>query len=96
MKLNKTIGAISIAAALALSGCGSSGSNSGAGDNASYAKVFKKKSVGDQVEELMGGVIGIADEVGSGKMGDHLGESIDKADTTKVESQFSWILKILL
>jgi len=37
MKLNKTIGAISIAAALALSGCGSSGSNSGAGDNSRLA-----------------------------------------------------------
>ena len=38
----------------------------------------------------MGGVIGIVDEVGHGKMADPMGEDLAHADTTLVESQFSW------
>lgn len=59
-------------------------------DVTSYTDTFKAFSVGDQVEELLGGVIGIADEVGNGKMGDPMGEDLGSADTTLVESQFSW------
>lgn len=59
-------------------------------DVATYTETFKAFSVGDQVEELLGGVIGIADEVGNGKMGDPMGEDLGSADTTLVESQFSW------
>ena len=93
MNIRLTLGAISLATALALTGCGNnngSGANGGNGDATNYSKTFKSMSIGDQVEELMGGVIGIADEVGNGKIGDPLGESVDKADTTLVESQFSW------
>jgi len=86
------LGMVSVVTSLMLVGCGSSG-----GDNSStsndingYKAQFLGKSTGDQVEELMGGVIGIADEVGHGKMGDPLGEDIASADTTLVESQFSW------
>jgi len=94
MNIKLTLGAISIATALALTGCGSNSSNNSGngidngngGANQSYKAQFKAKSIGDQVEELMGGVIGIADEVGHGKMGDPLGEE----DNTLVESQFSW------
>ncbi|WP_299804132.1 imelysin family protein [uncultured Shewanella sp.] len=42
------------------------------------------------VEELVNGMIGIVDEVGNGKIADPFGESLDKADTSKVESQYSW------
>lgn len=42
------------------------------------------------VEEIIQGMIGIVDEVGNGKIADPLGASKDKADTTKVESQYSW------
>ena len=94
MKLKTTLGALSLSVILALSGCGSSGSSNPSdqqpGGSNNYSKTFKALSVGDQVEELMGGVIGIADEVGNGKIGDPLGESKDDADTTLVESQFSW------
>lgn len=94
MKKIVTTGIISTVTALLLAGCGGSGSSdSGSSGNVtqnSYATTFKARSVGDQVEELMGGVIGIADEVGNGKMGDPLGSDIGSADTTLVESQFSW------
>ncbi|MDX1283243.1 imelysin family protein [Shewanella colwelliana] len=42
------------------------------------------------VEELVNGMIGIVDEVGNGKIADPFGTSIDTADTSKVESQYSW------
>ncbi|GIU05794.1 MULTISPECIES: imelysin family protein [unclassified Shewanella] len=42
------------------------------------------------VEELVNGMIGIVDEVGNGKIADPFGESLAKADTSKVESQYSW------
>jgi len=40
--------------------------------------------------EYVNGMIGIADEVGNGKIADPFGADIDHADTTKVESPFSW------
>ncbi len=46
----------------------------------------KNFSVSAATEELIGGLIGIADEVGNGKMGDPYNDK----DTTLVESQFSW------
>lgn len=42
------------------------------------------------IEELINGMIGIVDEVGNGKISDPFGASIDKVDTSKVESQYSW------
>ena len=42
------------------------------------------------VEELVNGLIGIVDEVGNGKIADPFGADVDSADTTKVESQYSW------
>ncbi len=42
------------------------------------------------VEELINGMIGIVDEVGNGKIADPFGASKDKADTSLVESQYSW------
>ncbi|QDE32320.1 MULTISPECIES: imelysin family protein [Shewanella] len=42
------------------------------------------------IEELINGMIGIVDEVGNGKIADPFGESISTADTSKVESQYSW------
>ena len=42
------------------------------------------------VEELVQGMIGIVDEVGNGKIADPFGTSITTADTSKVESQYSW------
>jgi putative iron-regulated protein len=39
------------------------------------------------IEELVKGMIGIVDEVGNGKIADPFGESLAKADTSKVESQ---------
>lgn len=100
MKIRTTLGALSLGAILALSGCGSDGNSSNpggngddsgnGGDTSKYRNVFLQKSFGDQVEELMGGIIGIVDEVANGKMGDPLGDTLAQADTTKVESQFSW------
>lgn len=46
-----------------------------------YAAVF---------EELIGGLAGIADEVGNAKMSEPLGAALADADTSKVESQYSW------
>lgn len=42
------------------------------------------------IEELINGMIGIVDEVGNGKIADPFGDSITTADTSKVESQYSW------
>ncbi|QFU24311.1 iron-regulated protein A precursor [Shewanella eurypsychrophilus] len=42
------------------------------------------------IEELINGMIAIVDEVGNGKIADPFGTSIDTADTSKVESQYSW------
>ncbi|ABV85998.1 imelysin family protein [Shewanella pealeana] len=58
--------------------------NSGADGNTFYSS-----EVG-VVEELVNGMIGIVDEVGNGKIADPFGESLAKADTSKVESQYSW------
>lgn len=52
--------------------------------NASY------KSQSAVIEEFVNGLAGIAAEVGSAKIGEPLGTSIGAADTTKVESQYSW------
>ena len=97
MNLEKKVklGLLSVVTAIALVGCGGSGGGSSDGDvtpavTNGYKAQFLSRSTGDQVEELMGGVIGIADEVGHGKMGDPLGEDLAHADTTLVESQFSW------
>jgi len=94
MKKFITLGSISIITALLLSSCGGSSSTSTTSEPTTevkgYQATFKSMPIVDQVEELMGGIIGIVDEVGNGKIGDPLGASIDKADTTLVESQFSW------
>jgi len=95
MKKIVTLGLISIVTASLLSSCSGSGSSGGNISDTNttqegYRYTFKSMSIVDQVEELMGGIIGIVDEVGNGKIGDPLGESLDKADTTLVESQFSW------
>lgn len=42
------------------------------------------------IEELINGMIGIVDEVGNGKIADPFGDSLATADTSKVESQYSW------
>lgn len=42
------------------------------------------------MEEIINGMIGIVDEVGNGKIADPFGSSIATADTTLVESQYSW------
>ncbi|ABO22548.1 imelysin family protein [Shewanella loihica] len=42
------------------------------------------------LEELIKGMIGIVDEVGNGKIADPFGGSLASADTSKVESQYSW------
>jgi len=98
MKKTIKLGLISAVTAAMLVGCGGGNSDNGGGTGgggtgggaANYTATFKAQSVGDQVEELMGGVIGIADEVGNGKMGDPMGADLAHADTTLVESQFSW------
>ena len=51
-----------------------------------YSNTFKSLTVAASAEELLGGLIGIADEVANGKMGD----PYNAKDTTLVESQFSW------
>lgn len=99
MKKRIKLGLISAVASAMLVGCGGGSSDNGSGTSGggtsgggttSYTATFKAQSVGDQVEELMGGIIGIADEVGNGKMGDPMGADLAHADTTLVESQFSW------
>lgn len=42
------------------------------------------------VEELINGMIGIVNEVGTTKIATPFGSSIDNIDTSKVESQYSW------
>ena len=42
------------------------------------------------MEELINGMIGIVDEVGNGKIADPFGADIASADTSLVESQYSW------
>ncbi len=42
------------------------------------------------IEELVQGMIGIVDEVGNGKIADPFGANLAAADTSKVESQYSW------
>lgn len=42
------------------------------------------------IEEIIDAMVGIVDEIGNTKIADSLGSSIDKADTTTVESQYSW------
>jgi predicted lipoprotein len=54
--------------------------------NGGYTTTFKALSPAAAAEELLGGLTGIADEVGNGKMGDPYNDK----DTTLVESQFSW------
>lgn len=95
MKKFTTLGLISIVTASLLNSCGGGGSTTQTTTDSTkqtngYRATFESMPISGQVEELIGGIIGIADEVGSGKIGDPLGESIDKANTTLVESQFSW------
>lgn len=47
-------------------------------------------SQGAVVEELINGLITIVDEVANGKIGEPLGASLAEADTSLVESQYSW------
>lgn len=54
--------------------------------NGGYTATFKSLTPAAAAEELLGGLIGIADEVGKGKMGDPYNDK----NTTLVESQFSW------
>lgn len=42
------------------------------------------------MEELLNGMIGIVDEVGNGKIAEPFGSAIETADTSLVESQYSW------
>ncbi len=88
MRKKITLGLVSIVTSAMLVGCnGGNDNNSGnTGATQNYKAQFEARSIGDQVEEFMGGVIGIADEVGHGKMGDPLHDG----DVTLVESQFSW------
>lgn len=67
------------------------------GTTGPYATTLKSPGPGSTyasysavVEELVGGVAGIVDEVGNAKMAEPLGASIGAADTSKVESQYSW------
>lgn len=54
--------------------------------NDEYTETFKSFTPSEAAEELLGGMIGIVDEVGNGKIGDPYNEK----DITAVESQFSW------
>lgn len=55
----------------------------------SEGNTFYSSQVG-VIEELINGMIGIVDEVGNGKIADPFGTSAATADTSKVESQYSW------
>jgi uncharacterized iron-regulated protein len=62
-----------------------------------YATTLKSPGAGKTysgyaavMEELIDGMAGIAEEVGSSKMAEPLGNSLATADTSKVESQYSW------
>jgi len=52
--------------------------------NSSYA------SYGAVLQELINGIVGIADEAGNTKLAGPLGATLADADTSQVESQFSW------
>ncbi len=54
--------------------------------NEEYSDTFKALTPSEAVEELLGGMIGIVDEVGNGKIGDPYNDK----NTSLVESQFSW------
>lgn len=54
--------------------------------NGGYTATFKALTPAEAAEELIGGLAGIAGEVGVEKMG----VPLSAKDTTKVESQFSW------
>ena len=91
MTIKRTLTTLSIVTIVSLSliGCGSDNKKEttpSTGGAEGYKAQFKAKSIGDQVEELMGGLIGIVTEVGTGKMFDPW----KGKDTTLVESQFSW------
>jgi len=55
----------------------------------SDGNTFYSSQVG-VIQELVNGMIGIVDEVGNGKIADPFGVSLETADTSKVESQYSW------
>lgn len=63
-----------------------------------YATLVKTAGAGNTVyssqssvmEELINGLSGIADEVANAKMTEPFGPSLEKADTSLVESQYSW------
>lgn len=63
-----------------------------------YATLVKTAGAGNTVyssqssvmEELINGLSGIADEVANAKITEPFGPSLDKADTSLVESQYSW------
>jgi len=62
-----------------------------------YATTLKSPGAGKTytgylavLEELFGGMGGIANEVANAKMAEPLGTSLATADTSKVESQYSW------
>ncbi|QQX79436.1 iron-regulated protein A precursor [Shewanella sp. KX20019] len=55
----------------------------------SDGNTFYSSNVG-VVQELINGMIGIVDEVGNGKIADPFGADAASADTSKVESQYSW------
>lgn len=64
---------------------------------APYATTLKSPGSGSAyagygavIEELINGIAGIADEIGNAKIAEPLGTSLATADTSKVESQYSW------
>lgn len=66
--------------------------------NGPYADVFQTPALSNPVygsytavmTELLDGIIGIADEIGNAKIADPLGTGAATADTSQVESQYSW------
>ncbi len=58
--------------------------NPGAAGNTTYA------SQGAVIQELVNGIVTIADEVANAKIAEPLGNSLASADTSKVESQYAW------
>lgn len=66
--------------------------------NGAYTTLTKTPGVGNPVygsytavmTELVDGIITIADEIGNAKIAEPLGAAIGDADTSLVESQFSW------
>lgn len=63
-----------------------------------YADILKAPGANNSIyltdaavmQELVEALIGIVDEVGNAKIGEALGTSVGNADTSKVESQYSW------